>query len=61
MPPSEEQAIFDETEAFARAWNQGDARAAAAFFAEDGVRVGAFGDAQSGRAEIEAAYEAALR
>jgi uncharacterized protein (TIGR02246 family) len=60
MPSSDEQAIFDETAAFAEAWNQGDAKAAAAFFAEDGVRVGAFGDAQAGRAEIQVAYERLL-
>jgi len=60
MPSSDEQAIFDETEAFAKAWNQADAKAAAAFYTEDGARVGAFGDAQLGRAEIEAAYDRLL-
>ena len=48
MPTSDEQAIFDETAAFSEAWNRGDAGAAAAYFTEDGVRVGAFGDAQAG-------------
>jgi len=56
MPTNDEQAIFDETVAFGEAWNRGDAGAAAAFFTDDGVRVGAFGDAQHGRAEIQAAY-----
>ena len=60
MLSSDEQAIFNETEAFTEAWNQGDAKAAAAFFAEDGARVGAFGDAQLGRAKIEAAYDRLL-
>lgn len=56
----EQEAIIAETEAFARAWNLGEARAAAAFFTEDGTRVGAAGDVQHGRAEIEAAYERLL-
>lgn len=41
---------------FIAAWNRGDAQAAAAVFAEDGTRVGAFGDVSHGREEIEAAY-----
>jgi uncharacterized protein (TIGR02246 family) len=57
---NEQQAIFSEIEAFTEAWNQGDARAAASFFTEDGVRVGAFGDIQHGRAELEAAYNRLL-
>src|SRR5438094_570918 len=57
MQSNDEQAIFSEIEAFTDAWNKGDAKAAAAFFTEDGVRVGAFGDVQHGRTEIEAAYE----
>lgn len=56
----EQAAIIAETQAFAQAWSRGDAKAAAAFFTEDGVRVGAFGDRQQGRAEIEAAYEQLL-
>lgn len=56
-----EEAIYRENEAFLEAWNRGDARAAASFFTEDGVRVGAFGDIQRGRAEIEAAYNRLLR
>lgn len=60
MDWSDEQAILIETEAFAAAWNGGDAKAAASFFTEDGVRVGAFGDIQHGRAEIEAAYDRLL-
>lgn len=54
MESSEEQAILSDTEAFAEAWNRGDAKEAASLFAEDGVRVGAFGDRQKGRAEVEA-------
>lgn len=60
MKSSDEQAIFKETEAFAEAWNRGDAKAAASFFSDDGVRVGAFGDMQHGRSEIEAAYDRLL-
>lgn len=60
MKSADEQAIFKETEAFAEAWNQGDAKAAASFFTEDGVRVGAFGDIQRGRVEIESAYDRLL-
>jgi len=52
----DEQAIFDVTQTFATAWNRGDAKGAAACFTEDGVRVGAMGDVQHGRAELEAAY-----
>jgi uncharacterized protein (TIGR02246 family) len=54
------QAILSETQAFATAWNRGDAQAAALFYTEDGVRVGAMGDVQRGRQEIEAAYERLL-
>jgi uncharacterized protein (TIGR02246 family) len=53
---TEQDAIIAETQAFAEAWGRGDARAAASFYADDGVRVGAFGDVQHGRAEIEAAF-----
>lgn len=54
---TEEEAIVKETTAFAEAWGNGDAKAVASFFTEDAVRVGAFGDIQRGRAEIEAAYD----
>ncbi len=57
---SEERAIIKETQAFAEAWNNGDVKRAASFFAEDAVRVGAFGDLQHGRAEIEVAYDRLL-
>jgi len=60
MPPRDEEAIFKEIDGFSAAWNRGNAKEAAAFFAEDGVRVGAFGDAQHGRAELEAAYDRLL-
>lgn len=52
----EQEAIIAETQAFAEAWGRGDAKTAASFYADDGVRVGAFGDVQHGRAEIEQAY-----
>ena len=38
MSSEDEQAIFDETAAFAETWNRGDAQAAAAFYTEDGTR-----------------------
>jgi uncharacterized protein (TIGR02246 family) len=60
MEYSDEQAIFNETGAFAEAWNKGDSKAAASFFTDDGVRVGAFGDIQYGRSEIETAYDQLL-
>jgi uncharacterized protein (TIGR02246 family) len=46
---------------FIAAWNRGDAHSAAAAYAEDGIRVGAFGDVSHGREEIEAAYEKLLQ
>ena len=57
---TDEEAIYREIQAFTEVWNRGDARALAGFFTEDAVRVGAFGDIQHGRAEIEAAYERLL-
>jgi uncharacterized protein (TIGR02246 family) len=54
-------AIFAEIDGFTNAWNAGDAKAAASFFTEDAVRVGAMGDVQRGRAELEAAYERLLQ
>lgn len=60
MESNDEQAIIKEAAAFAEAWSNGDAKAAASFYTEDGVRVGAFGDVQHGRAEIEAAYDKLL-
>ncbi len=56
----DEEAIHRENRAFIEAWNRGDAKALAEFFTEDAVRVGAFGDIQHGRAEIEAAYDQLL-
>ena len=56
----DELAIFREIQAFTEAWSRGDAKAAASFYTEDGVRVGAGGDVQRGRAEVEAAYERML-
>ena len=60
MQSNDEQAILNEIEAFTDAWNKGDAMTAASFFTDDGVRVGAFGDVQHGRTEIQAAYERLL-
>ena len=41
---------------FMSRWSSGDAAGCAALFAEDGVRVGARGDIEHGRTEIEQAY-----
>jgi uncharacterized protein (TIGR02246 family) len=60
MESRDERAIVREIEAFTVVWNKGDAKTAASFFTEDGVRVGAFGDVQHGWTEIEAAYERLL-
>lgn len=57
MNGQEEQAIYKEIKHFLEAWNQGDAKAAASFYTEDGVRVGAMGDIQHGLEEIEKAYD----
>ncbi len=46
---------------FIAAWNKGDAQAAAAVYAGDGTRVGAFGDVSHGRKEIQAAYATLLQ
>ena len=61
MPTNDDQqAIFHEVQAFSEVWSRGDAKGAASFFTEDGVRVGAAGDVEHGRAELEAAYERLL-
>ena len=60
MSTDDEEAIISETLAFAEAWSAGDAKAAASFYTDDGVRVGAFGDVQAGPAAIEAAYDKLL-
>jgi uncharacterized protein (TIGR02246 family) len=60
MNSKEVEAIIKATEDFQEAWNKGDAKAAALFYTEDAIRVGAFGDVQHGIAEIEAAYEKLL-
>jgi uncharacterized protein (TIGR02246 family) len=57
---SDEDAIIAEVEAFSKVWSAGDAKGAASFFTEDGVRVGAMGDVQHGRAELTAAYDKLL-
>jgi uncharacterized protein (TIGR02246 family) len=61
MDAHEVETIIAETQAFAEAMNAGDAAAAASFYTDDGVRVGAFGDTQQGRAAIEAAYARLLQ
>lgn len=60
MAQDEFQAIYKAIEAFKEAWNKGDAKAAASFFTEDGVRVGVGGDIQRGHAELERAYDRLL-
>lgn len=60
MDQLEVEAIIEETQAFADAMNAGDAALAASFYAEDGTRVGGFGDVQHGREEIGAAYDRLL-
>jgi len=60
MSSADEESIVAEVQAFSEAWSRGDAKAAASFFTEDGVRVGAMGDVQHGRAEVEAAYDKLL-
>ena len=61
MNERETESIIAETLAFAAAMNAGDAALAASFYAEDGVRVGGFGDVQRGRPEIEVAYNRLLQ
>ena len=57
MTTKDQQDIYKENDKFLEAWNQGDAKAAASFYTEDGVRVGAMGDIEHGREEIAVAYE----
>jgi uncharacterized protein (TIGR02246 family) len=56
----DEESILREIDAFAAAWSRGDASETASFFTPDGVRVGAAGDVQRGRAELESAFEQLL-
>lgn len=58
---TEQEAIYGEIQAFSAAWNKGDAALAASFYTDDGVRVGAMGDRQHGRVELEAAYDRLFR
>jgi uncharacterized protein (TIGR02246 family) len=60
MSDQDIEAILAETDAFVGAMNDGDAELAASFYTEDGMRVGAFGDTQHGREEIEAALDRLL-
>jgi uncharacterized protein (TIGR02246 family) len=54
---ADEKEILERTTTFLAAWQRGDAKAATAHMTEDAVRVGAFGDIQRGRAEIETAFQ----
>jgi len=56
----EEEALEQETLKFQVAWSEGDAGKISRFFTEDCRRVGAFGEIQNGRAEVEAAYKMLL-
>ena len=56
MHRDDEEAIHGLHEGFVRAWARGDAEACAACYADDAVRVGAFGDVQRGRSAIRGAY-----
>jgi uncharacterized protein (TIGR02246 family) len=61
MPSTDDvESIHREIHAFSDAWSKGDAKGAASFYTDDGVRVGAAGDVEHGRAEIEAAYDRLL-
>jgi uncharacterized protein (TIGR02246 family) len=60
MKGADGEAILREVQAFSEAWSRGDSAAAAAFYTEDGVRVGAMGDIQHGRGEVQAAYDKLL-
>jgi uncharacterized protein (TIGR02246 family) len=57
MTTGDEDEIYKENDSFMEAWNQGNAQLAASFFTEDAVRVGAMGDIEHGRDEIEKAYD----
>ena len=57
MTTNDEESIYKENDSFLEAWNQGDAKVAASFYTEDGVRVGVMGDIEHGREEIAAAYD----
>ena len=55
----DKEAIYAETEAFRQAWNKGDAKLVTSFFTDDAIRVdgvGATGQTQRGKDELEAAY-----
>lgn len=54
---NDEENIYEENDSFLESWNKGDAKAAASFYTEDGVRVGAMGDIEHGREEIATAYD----
>ena len=60
MKSNDEDLFIQSTQEFPIVWNKGDAKAAAEFFTEDGTRVGAFGDIQHGKHEIEVAFDKLL-
>ena len=53
---NEEKNIMDKSAAFQEAWNKADAKTLSTFYTEDAFRIGAYGNVQNGKAEIEAAY-----
>src|SRR6266496_3628360 len=57
MTTKQEDEIYKENDSFIEAWNQGNAQLAASYSTEDAVRVGAMGDIEHGRDEIEKAYD----
>jgi uncharacterized protein (TIGR02246 family) len=57
---TDEEQLHRAHEDFALTWSRGDATAAAQFWTDDGVRVGAGGDIQRGHKEIAAALERLL-
>ena len=57
--PNDKDSIIQATQAFLAAWNKGDAQLVTSFFTDDAIRVngvGASGETQRGKAELEAAY-----
>lgn len=57
----DEEKIFKATSDFQNAWNTGDEKNLASYFAVNCLRVGAFGEIQNGRSEVEKAYAQLLK
>ena len=53
---AEEKSIMDKSAAFQDAWNKADAKTLSTFYTDDALRIGAYGNVQNGKAEIEEAY-----